>query len=73
MGMLVHMKVLNLSMEFLMPLSAATSEPYCFFLLEPNLKEDDQNDSDILVKAVCLHLCDEVTEEVVENRAAEVC
>jgi hypothetical protein len=72
MGMPVRMMVLNSSMESLMPPSTATPEPRCFFSLGPDPKEDDQSDSNTLAKATCLRLRDEVTEGVVEDRAAEV-
>ena len=66
------MMVVNLSIESLMlPSTDTLTEPCCLFSLGPNPKEDDQNDSDALAKAMCLYLCDEVMEEVVEDRGTE--
>ena len=50
-----------------MPPSTDTpAEVRCFFSLGP-IPEGDRNDSDALVKATCLHFCDEVMEGAVED------
>ena len=62
------MMVLNSLIDSLTPPSTDTpAEVHCFFSLGPNPKEDNQNDSDALVKATCLCFCDEVTEGAAED------
>jgi hypothetical protein len=63
----LHMMVLNLLIDSLMPPSTDTPEVHCFFSLGPNPKEDDRNDSDALAKVTCLCFCDKVTERAVED------
>ena len=60
----VRMVEVHVSIDSLMPLStAAPPETCCFLSFEPNPKEVEAKDSEMLSKATRLRFCDEVIED----------